>query len=353
MKNLAVFLFISTMLLTGCNDEVTSTTEGDWLIPQSEVLDGGPGRDGIPAVDEPTFTTPEAAGSYMLDDDLVLGLKIGNEIRAYSHPVLDWHEIINDEVNGLKIAVTYCPLTGTGIGWDRMIDGEETTFGVSGLLYNTNLIPFDRKTASNWSQMELRAVNGPLAGQDVRTYHLVETTWKTWKDMYPDTKIISTNTGFNRSYGVYPYGGYRTQENLLFPIDNDDQRLPRKTRVLGVIVNGSAKAYPITYFKTDTTEIHTVQDVFSGKELIVVGSESLNFAVAFERRLPDGTLLEFQPLENALPAVMQDAEGNTWDTFGEAISGPRAGQKLTPTRSYIGYWFAWGAFFEGLDVHFR
>jgi len=143
--------------------------------------------------------------------NLVIGFAQGDDARAYPHFILDWHEIVNDRVGDIHIAVTYCPLTGTGIGWEREINGSVTTFGVSGLLFNSNLIPYDRNTDSNWSQIRLDCVNGDLIGTEAETHVLVETTWKT---MYPKTLVMSMNTGYNRSYGNYPYGNYRTAREI-------------------------------------------------------------------------------------------------------------------------------------------
>ena len=148
-----------------------SNAGGDWLIPQGEVRDGGPGKDGIPALVAPQrVTINDPTNHYLTDDDLVLGFYNEGSVVAYPHAILDWHEIINDRVGGQAIAVTYCPLTGTGIGWGSILNGEETTFGVSGLLYNSNLIPYDRKSGSNWSQIRLECVNGPLIGVDAQLY---------------------------------------------------------------------------------------------------------------------------------------------------------------------------------------
>ena len=168
-----------------------TASSNDWLVPLDEVFDGGPGRDGIPALENSELTTPQdAEATYLNQGDLVIGYKSGSDIRAYPHKILDWHEIANDIVNGNNLAITYCPLTGTAIGWLAEIDGEATTFGVSGLLYNTNLMPFDRKTSSTWSQQLLQSVNGDLIGRQAQTFQVVETTWATWKAMYPETKVI-------------------------------------------------------------------------------------------------------------------------------------------------------------------
>jgi hypothetical protein len=214
------------MVLNGCDDENpvgglpggNSSQNGEWLIPVSEVRDGGPGKDGIPALSNPKFISLDKV-DYFLDNELVIGFVDGDKNRAYPHSILDWHEIVNDRVGSVDISVTYCPLTGTWICWDRKIIGKVTTFGVSGLLYNSNLIPYDRETDSNWSQIGLQCVNGPLVGTEAVTIGVVETKWGTWKKIYPESKVLSTNTGYNRGYGFYPYGDYRADHAyLLFPV---------------------------------------------------------------------------------------------------------------------------------------
>ena len=144
----------------------------DWLIPQNEVRDGGPGKDGIPSIENPNFSSIEQI-DFLEEQDIVIIVETGEDIKAYPHPILDWHEIVNDDiiemVNGELVAnsslsLTYCPLTGTAIGWDSNVAGTKTSFGVSGLLYNSNLMPYDRATDSYWSQMEHKCVKGELAG---------------------------------------------------------------------------------------------------------------------------------------------------------------------------------------------
>ncbi len=320
---------------------------GSWLIPAAEVKDGGPGKDGIPSIDNPTFLAANDA-LYLSDDDLVVGYKNGDDVRAYSHKILDYHEIVNDVVNGTPVAITYCPLTGSAIGWVPNANNSTTEFGVSGLLYNTNLIPYDRNTDSNWSQMRLECVNGPLAGTKIETFPIVETTWGTWKAMYPETKVLSNFTGFSRNYSIYPYGDYRTNDqNLLFRVNPDDNRLPRKDRVLGVIVNDEARVYEVSKL---SDEIKAINDSFNGDDIVVIGSKAKNFLIAFNRELDDGTILDFEALQDNNDVIMTDTEGNTWDVFGEAVSGPRKGIKLRHASSFIGYWMAWGAFYPEAEI---
>lgn len=341
---LSAFFFL--IYITACDTLDTAETSGEWLIPKDQVFDGGPGRDGIPSIDNPQFW--DISITAYGDNDLVIGFKNGAVVRAYTHIILNWHEIVNDKVNGKKIAITYCPLTGSAIAWNRdgLVSGS--TFGVSGLLYNSNLIPYDRGTQSNWSQMMMKSVNGDFIGNEVETSQLVETTYKTWKEMYPNSQILSTNTGFARTYVEYPYGGYRTNNDLLFPVNREDNRLHKKARVLGIIVGESTLAYPIDSFGEDVTVIN---NSFSGLKHVTAISKGKNFAVAYNRELDDGTLLEFTAVQNELPIIMVDGEGNKWDIFGEAVNGPREGTHLEATKSFISYWFAWAAFYPNAVIY--
>ena len=296
----------------------------DWIIPQSEVLDGGPGKDGIPALVNPELTDVQGA-SYLNDSDLVIGYKNGNDIRAYPHAILDWHEVINDNINGVSLAVTYCPLTGTGIGWNRIIKNEETTFGVSGLLYNTNLIPYDRATDSNWSQILNKSVNGTLIGTKAELIGLFETDWLTWKSIYPNTKVVSTNTGFSRTYGSSPYGEYSNNDIFLFPVPKDT-RLPLKERVLAIVSGNNAKVYRFSDFENN----NIIRDNLNGEDYLIVGNS--NFMVSF-KLTDDLTALNFEYIYDDSEILIADDEGNEWTIFGKAHSGPRTGSFLPTSRA--------------------
>lgn len=329
-----------------CQKEDNDPIMEEWLIPTNEIRDGGPGKDGISALTNPAFILANAV-NYLADNDLILGFADGEDVRAYPHNILDWHEIVNDDTPNHSLSVIYCPLTGTGIGWDRMINGKKTTFGVSGLLYNSNIIPYDRETDSNWSQLLLQSVNGKLMGTLPKTYNLVETTWGTWKSMYPASRVVSNQTGHNRNYRQYPYGNYKESNNLIFPVSNSDNRLHPKQRVLGIIISEKAKAYPISKF---SGPFSLVNDTFSDKNLVIAGNAESNIMVAFERNLPDGTKLTFHPVHSGLPAILTDNEGTTWDIFGRGINGPRTGQQLQTVPQMMGYWFAFAAFYPDLTI---
>jgi len=368
MKNsFYYFPIILIVLLFSCSDgeETTPTTpesnaptipgeSADWLIPENQIFDGGPGKDGIPSVDSPQFSKVSEVDvsifdfQYLNGDPLVVAVNYGNEPRAYPHTILDWHEIVNDKIGEVILALTYCPLTGTGIGWDRIVDGEETTFGVSGLLYNTNLLPYDRATDSNWSQMRHQCVNGERQGTIINTHHVVEMPFSTYQKMYPEGQVMDIRTGFRRNYGAYPYGGYRTNEQIIFPITNEDERFHPKERVLGVIKGEISKAYTFATFPGN--EITVVTDQVAGEDIVIIGSQGQNFMTAYNRKQADGTLLSFEAVSDQLPIALVDNEGNEWDIFGNAITGPREGARLDAPLNYIGYWFAWATFNPEIEV---
>ena len=361
MKTISNILVAALFALTACSDEEMPGTPGSpnnpnnpddtgndsgWLIPIAEVRDGGPGKDGIPALSDVKFINAQEA-TYLADNDLVLGFVDGDDVRAYPHSILDWHEIINDDTENHSLAIIYCPLTGTGIGWDRVINEKKTTFGVSGLLYNTNIIPYDRLTDSNWSQLLLKSVNGELSGKIPKTYNLVETTWKTWKELYPSTKAVSTETDYNRSYGNYPYGSYKTSENLIFPISNKDDRLHEKERVLAVIINGKAAVFR---FEENSTGYKIVNRVLENTKLVTVKNTEINLMVAFNRVLADGTELSFEAVQNESPVILLDNEGTKWDVFGRGTSGPRKGQELLQVPQMMGYCFSFATFYPEIEI---
>lgn len=363
MKNLNLLLSLFVFLFLSCaNSEDNSITPStnttnsntatgnnnpDWRISEEEVFDGGPGKDGIPSVDSPQFTIANAV-NYIEPNDLVVAVNYGNDVRAYPHPILDWHEIVNDKVGDVALALTYCPLTGTGIGWDRNLNGTETTFGVSGLLYNSNLLPYDRATDSYWSQMRHDCVKGEFAGTPIATHHVVEMSFATFLEMYPEGEVLNTNTGFNRSYGQYPYGDYRTNTQLIFPINNQDDLLHPKERVLGIVLEDLVKGY--TFDNFPGSAITLIEDQINNEEFVVVGSTGKNFLSAYNRLQADGTVLSFEAVQGQFPVVMKDNEGTEWDAFGVGLRGPRAGEVLSAPLNYIGYWFAWTAFNEKVEL---
>lgn len=350
-----LFPFIIILSFLGCKEEEgfkpqrpNQSATSDWLIEEHRIFDGGPGKDGIPALDMPVFISAAEAG-FLQDEELIIGVKIGDEVRAYPHQIMDWHEIVNDSFPGEVITVSYCPLTGTAIGWDRNLLLGPTTFGVSGLLYNTNLIPYDRETDGEWSQMLTKSVRGWYQGTELELIPMVETSWGQWRSMYPETKVLSLETGHDRPYGEYPYGDYLTEDQrLFFPIVPVNQTLPLKERVHGVVLGEKSKVYRISQF-TDTCKV--INDIFDGEKIVVAGSEEENLVVSFGRVLEDGTELEMKALQNQWPLVMEDQEGNQWDIFGVAQNGPRNGTQLPVLKSLVGFWLSFSSFYPEPEIY--
>lgn len=359
---LFILIFFSAYTLS-CSGSVESSSDSlptsqtmdnfnEWIIPKDEVLDGGPGLDGIPSIDDPRFA-PANTIEYISDERLVVGIKMDDTLKAYPHEVLDHHEIVNDRIGDRFFSLTYCPLTGTAIAWKRDSDME---FGVTGLIYRNNLIPYDRSTGSRYSQMQMRAVKGSRSGSGLVTKPVLQLPWAVWKTIYPESKVLTTNTGYERDYSLDLYSkDYRDEDSeTLFPIKNEDSRLPKKEIVHGVIWGTPAdeearvRVYEIDEFGSG---IHLVEDTFAGGNIIVAGSTDKQFAVSFLDKSRDGTELKFEAVQNSLPVIMKDQEGNRWDLFGYAVEGPRKGERLWPTNSYTGYWFAWADFFPELELY--
>jgi hypothetical protein len=209
-------------------------------------LSGGPGPDGIPAIDDPRFFNSLEEADRLLDPgDIVFGVVRNGEARAYPQRILVWHEIVNDVVGGEPLAITYCPLTGTAIGFKR----GSTTFGVSGMLVNSNLVMFDRATGSRWPQILGRSMEGDHAGNRLEEFPVIWTTWERWRQAYPGTRVLSDRTGFVRNYRRDPYGrynpmgGYYTSDRTLSPVRHSDDRLPGKAVVIGARTPDGAIAF--------------------------------------------------------------------------------------------------------------
>jgi len=220
------------------------------IVPTSEIHRGGPPPDGIPAIDEPRFTAASKV-DYLEPGDIVIGFSHNGIHRAYPFRILVWHEIVNDTVGNQPVAVVYCPLCGTATVFERSIDGEQVRFGVSGLLYNSDVLMFDRRTKSLWSQLAMEAVSGPLAGTPLTWLPSSQMTWEAWKERHPDGEVLNTRTGFSRNYRSLPYQGYEDNPQTMFPFQRHRGELGNKNWIAGALVNGTPKAYPLQEVPAD------------------------------------------------------------------------------------------------------
>jgi len=208
-----------------------------------QILQGGPAKDGIPSIDQPAFK-PAKKVTWLNDDQQVLSLTFNGVTKAYPLAILNWHEIVNDKIDDQAVVISYCPLCGTGVGFSSMVANKQLMFGVSGLLYNSDVLLYDRETESLWSQLKSRAISGPLQGETLKMLPLQQMTWQAWKSTYPDGLVLSRDTGFLRNYAESPYGRYDESPVLYFPVEFLSQAYHPKERVLGVEINGKFKAYP-------------------------------------------------------------------------------------------------------------
>lgn len=216
-------------------------------IPPEEVRHGGPPKDGIPALTDPAVLSAVSA-DYLADDDEVIGVEFGGEARAYPLAILDLHEVVNDQVGGRPIAVTYCPLCDSSVIFDRQSPQGVREFGVSGRLYNSNVLLYDRRDTgveSLWTQMGAVGVSGPGAGEPLLRLSLEVTDWGSWKSRHPKTTVLSDATGHRRTYDRTVYAVYFATDRLMFPVNDYDDLAPAKTPVLAVTSPGVSRAYRV------------------------------------------------------------------------------------------------------------
>lgn len=217
------------------------------ILPREDIVSGGVPQDGIPAITDPPMTHASES-RFLQPSDRVAGVVIEGDARAYPLKVLTRHEIVNDQVGGTPVAVTYCPLCDSVALFDRRTDEGVLEFGVSGLLFNSNVLMYDRGAGRGglWSQLMAQGVSGPGSGTQLKPLPVELTTWRDWVERYPDTKILHVEPQQQRDYRRDPYGRYHASRNLMFPVKPLSRRLPLKERVLGIWTDAAARAYPLS-----------------------------------------------------------------------------------------------------------
>lgn len=234
-------------------------------IPLREIHSGGPPKDGIPAIDHPRFI-PAHEAAELDPQDGILGLQLNGVAKAYPIAIMNWHEIVNDRFADEPVAITYCPLCGSGVAFSAHVSGETLQFGVSGLLYNSDVLLYDRKTESLWSQLLARAVTGEMNGTRLEVLPLITTNWSEWRAQHPATLVLSRDTGHLRDYDRDPYAGYETSEGIYFPVKQQSPRYHPKEQVFGLEIDGRFKAYPVAELSRTEGEIH---DRFAGRSFTI------------------------------------------------------------------------------------
>ena len=345
---------------------------GNYLgsFPIDDIVSGCPGADCIPAVTDPDFVSPGAQGAgYLRDDDIVMGIVINGEPRAYPHNIGWWHEVINDTAGNESVIVTLCPLTGTGMVFNGVAaDGERIHVGVSGLLFNNNLIMYDRRDRQSlYPQMIYKAVLGPRTGEELELLPVTECTWGYWKRIHPDTRVIdgnSTSYPLNQ-YTEYPYiqgtSDYRTADGyFIFPIVDTATSVlfGAKDLAMGVRFGEMVKAYPFQAMHREDVVNDVIVEGPKQHPILVVFYRDAQLAIPFSREITvngGATTLTFEKVNSTLsayPFMVKDIEtGTTWNLKGEGVDGTHEGRKLTQLPSHNGFWFAWGTFWQNIGIH--
>ena len=275
-------------------------------IDKADLLQGCFGKDCIPSIENPQFESAQEADMWLTPDDRVFAIDYKDTVRAYPQRIMNWHEIVNDDANGVPIAITFCPLCGSALAFERKVDRIITEFGVSGKLHNSDLVMYDRYEGNLWQQITGEAIVGPAARRDevLIKVPIITVTWSQWKTEHPETQVLSRNTGFTRDYDRYPYGTYEQDDQLLFGVKGLDKSLQIKTVVYGVEVNGASKAYPESIF----AESSTINDTVGGTSLII-------------EREPNGEI---------------------------TVTNIETGEAIIPIRLF---WFAWAAFHPDTELY--
>lgn len=276
----------------------------DALVPADAIIAGGPPRDGIPALSDPGFVSATAA-TFLKDDDAVLGLSHRGEDVAFPVRILVWHEIVNLTVGGDRVAVTYCPLCRSGIAFVAQAGDRTLEFGVSGLLYNSDMLMFDRDSESLWAQITGMAISGKYRGAVLKQIPLSHTTWSAWRGRHGATRVLSPDTGYERDYSRDPYAEYSRDPGVYFPLAHRSGLLPEKTEVIGLHEAGVARAWPLDVIPANGG---VLEDTFRGGTIRI-------------RRV---------------------------DAGGDVAIETADGERLAGTRTY---WFAWFAFFPFTELY--
>ncbi|MDC8451441.1 MAG: DUF3179 domain-containing protein [Candidatus Nitrosotalea sp.] len=318
------------------------TTNGiKHIVPLDEIKDGGPPKDGIPSIDNPKFIHVSEA-KFLKDDDLVIGIQLDGQTKAYPLLILVWHEIVNDKVGTTPVAVTYCPLCFTTQVFDRRINGTEVEFGTSGKLYNSNLVMYDRYTNSYWSQALGEGITGDLTSYKLEKIPSDLMRWSDWKSLYPNSNVLSTDTGFERSYGADPYGDYYTDPQIIFPVSNEDSRMGPKEMIIGYEDSDKYKAYKIK----DIASSKLIDDIVGKKDIMLISFYPFDVK-GFDRKISNQTL-DFSYADGK---ILDKQTNSEWNFDGVAVSGPLTGTHLQRLTLNPGFWFEWVAFHPQTEIY--
>lgn len=317
-----------------------------------EIRSGGPPPDGIPPIDKPRFLNVGDI-DFLADQEPVLALDIDGDTRAYPVQIMTWHEIVNDTVGGVPVAVSYCPLCNSAVAYDRRLGDRVLDFGTSGLLYNSALVMYDRQTETLWSHFTGEGIIGELTGEDLDVFPLATVSWKTFREANPDGVVLSRDTGFSRDYGRNPYPGYDDVDGVPFLFEGDvDGRYTALTRIVGIESGESAVGIPLADLRT----AQAITGEIDGRPLVAwwaAGTSSALESATIADGVDVGATGVFVPEADGTPLTFRsnddgtftdDQTGSNWNILGRAIDGALAGEQLEAYAHVDTFWFAWSTF---------
>lgn len=320
-------------------------------IDLAELKSGGPPKDGIPAIDRPRLVSTGSAGAWLDAKEPVIVVEHENEARAYPLQILMWHEIVNDEIAGRPILVSYCPLCNSAVVFDRRIDGKVHDFGVSGMLRESDMVMYDRQTDSLWQQITGEAIVGSMTGVRLELVASQTVSFKTFSRAFPDGLVLSRDTGHSRPYGRNPYVGYEFHDQTIMPVSAPRKLKAPKDRLVTVAKAGRTKAYPFPLLR----KARVVEDSLDETAYVVMfekgtvtaldqseiaASRDVGSVGVFSADL-EGERLRF---EKRGERIVDSNTGSSWNVLGMAVDGPLRGQRLRPVPHGVYFAFAWLVF---------
>ncbi|MFW9778715.1 MAG: DUF3179 domain-containing protein [Candidatus Heimdallarchaeota archaeon] len=359
-----------TVLMLGFLINLASTAAvDDCLVPCNEIVSGGPPKDGIPAIDSPKFITSEEFEDLYIANYLnelyVVGVVVNGVARAYPRDILNWHEICNDEIDGSPFSVTFCPLTGSAIAYNTTSIGG-STLGTTGRLYENNLVFYTRTTDDWYSQMLGVIIVGESIGKNLPQMPVVETTWRTWKTLHPDTQVLSRETGHFRTYDSTPYPGYRNLGSIWFPTTYDVSAAPYNLyhqKHLTLVLNIGTMTYLYPYFELSKSPVVNHRQNGSETSIVIVYDSNNDLAIPFNTSIDSPLVIEsFLTFSQAniadydnsdtmgLPVFRDNQTGSVWNFNGLAFRGPLQGTRLSQVPAYSAFWFAATSFYSEVTV---
>ena len=342
---MVVMLLFIPLPNNGQNDDVC-------LVPCNGIVNGGPGIDGIPSIDNPVYITKDEADKQWKGSDLVAGVVIDGQAYAFPYLIMNWHEIVNDVFGNVRYALTYCPLTGSALLFDRDKSIGGATFGVSGKLFQNNLVMYDRDTMTYYSQMYHIGIKGKDIGNLLDPVPIVETTWRAWSQLFPDTVVLSTETGYSRDYSRSPYGIYDESKSIYFSTHYDFEKEPDKlyhpkNKTVVITTNEGVHAVPFGVLKDNPA--YVLDSTNESIVIFFIGEENLALTYYFDPAVSGSSFKKLDEIDSSTHfPLFEDENGNKWNILGKSIDSDKS---LFQVNSFNAFWFAVISFYPNAFYH--